>query len=220
MDFILIISILISLGASILVRSRYSKYKKIKNSKGETGFDVAREILDRNGLKDVLILETKGELTDHFDPTKGVIKLSTDIYNGTSIASISVAAHECGHAIQKKVGYSFYNLRASIFPVVRISSILGYIAIMIGLLFQALDLLYIGILFEIVILLFQLVTLPVEFDASNRAKEEIAKLGYSTDELEGINNMLLSAALTYVASVITTLLEIFRLLLIARNNRR
>jgi len=219
MSLLLILAgILVTSLATIYVNSMYSKYKKVNNQRGLTGFDVARHILDKNNLNNVLILETNGNLSDHYDPSKKVIKLSHDIYNGKTIAAISVAAHECGHAIQDKENYSFLRLRASIFPIVNLSSKLGYFAILIGILFSLVDLIWIGILFEVVILLFQLVTLPVEFDASNRALSIIEKDGLvTTTEHNGAKKMLNAAAFTYVAGVLASLFEILRLILIARD---
>lgn len=215
---LIIAGVLITTLASIFVNAMYSKYKKQENKRGITGFDVARKILDKNGLKDVLVLETSGNLSDHYDPTKKVVKLSSDIYNGKTIASIAVAAHECGHAIQDKENYSFLKFRAKIFPLVNLSSKLGYFAIMIGIVFGLTDLIWLGVLFELIILLFQLITLPVEFDASKRAlsiilKEEMV----DNSEHKGAKKMLTSAALTYVAGVLSALFEIFRLVLIARD---
>ncbi len=215
---LIIAGILITTGASLFVNFMYSKYKKVENQKGLTGFDVARNILDKNGLKDVLVLETSGNLSDHYDPTKKVVKLSSDIFHGKTIASIAVASHECGHAIQDKENYSFLRLRAKIVPIVNLSSKLGYFAILLGILFGLTDLIWLGVVFEFVILAFQLITLPVEFDASKRALSIIEREGLvSKDEHNGAKKMLTSAALTYVAGVLSALFEIFRLILIARN---
>lgn len=215
---LVVIGFLITLIAQIFVSSSYKKYKKVLTKSGLQGFEVARRILDRNGLNNVAIVETKGELTDHYDPTRKVVRLSSDIYHGTSIASSSVAAHECGHAVQDKEGYFFLRLRASLVPVVNISSKLGYLAIVIGLIFGALKLAWIGIFLELVILFFQLITLPVEFNASKRAAEflKIEAL-IEKQEQSGSKKMLNAAALTYVASLVSTLLEIFRLVLLVSN---
>ena len=224
-----LISIIIILGATLItggaqayISMNYRKYKEEFVKSGKSGFDVAREILDKNGLSKVLILETQGELTDHYDPSKKVVKLSHDIYNGKTIAAVSVASHECGHAIQDKSGYTFLRFRNKIVPIVNISSKLGYIAIMGGILFDRLNWIYIGIAFELVILLFQLITLPVEFDASKRALALIKKYGIVTeDEHYGAKKMLTSAALTYVAGVLATLAEILRyvLMFIGRDDK-
>lgn len=226
MDLISIILIigatLITGGAQAYISVNYKKYKQVSINSGKTGFDVAREILDRNGLSNVIILETQGELTDHYDPQKKCVKLSHDIYNGKTIAATSVASHECGHAIQDKNGYKFLRFRNSIVPIVNLSSKLGYVAIMAGIALSIMNLIWVGIAFEVVILLFQLVTLPVEFDASNRALKLIKEYGMvNEDEHSGAKKMLTSAALTYVAGVLSTLMEILRLVfMFGRNDRR
>lgn len=212
-EFLLIIGFIISLAAQIYVNVSYRKYKNIENSKGLTGFDVARKILDENGLKDIYVTEVRGNLTDHYDPGRKVIRLSTDIFHGKTIASSSVAAHEVGHAIQDKEGYSFMRFRSMMFPLVRFSSYGGYIAILVGAIFELMDLIWFGIGLEIVILLFQIVTLPVEFNASSRAKDELAKYNLlNNNEINSSDKMLRAAAYTYVASVLTTILQILRLI--------
>ena len=221
LDIILLLAgLLIAVIAQLYVSSSFSKYKKVQNSKAISGFEVAKTILENNGLSDLYVTETKGVLSDHYDPTRKVIRLSTDIFHGTTIASASVAAHEVGHAIQDKVGYSFMRIRAALFPLVKIASFAGYFAILIGVIAEMLELIWLGIGLEIIILLFQLVTLPVEFDASKRAKVELKKLNLVTDkELIGADKMLKAAAYTYVASVVTTLLQIVRLVLIYGSRR-
>ena len=212
---LVIIGFLITLIAQIFVNSSYKKYKKVNVKSGLKGFEVARKMLDSNGLTNVKIEEVKGELTDHYDPSSKVVRLSTDIYHVSTIASSSVAAHECGHAIQDKEGYFFLRLRANLVPIVNISSKLGYFAILIGLIFGFLNLAWIGIFLELAILLFQLITLPVEFNASKRANEFLNKEALiEKTEQDGSKSMLNAAAMTYVASVISTILEIFRLILI------
>ncbi len=220
-DIVYIVSILITLIAQIIVSSSYSKYKKILNSKDYTGYDTARRILDNNGLEDIIILETKGNLTDHYDPKRKVVKLSTDIYHGSSIASVSVAAHECGHAIQDKNKYLPMRIRSAIIPFVNICTRLGYFVILISLLFNMAQLLEVGIILLLAMLLFQLITLPVEFNASKRALKILEKEKIlSSDEKTNAKSMLSAAAFTYVASVLTTLLQIFRLILISNDRRR
>ena len=210
----------ITLLAQIFVSSSYKKYKKIETKSGLQGFEVARRILDMNGLHNVDIVETQGELTDHYDPTRKVVRLSTDIYHGKTIASSSVAAHECGHAVQDKEGYFFLRLRVSLVPLVNISTKVGMIALMIGLIFGALKLAWLGIFLELGILLFQLITLPVEFDASKRAAEYLKKEALiEAKEQSGSKKMLNAAAMTYVASVVSALLEILRLVLLVSNRR-
>lgn len=214
------ISFAITLIAQILVSARYSKYSKITNSKGLTGFDVAKKILEKNDLGDIYVVETKGYLSDHYDPGHNVIRLSHGVFHGESLSAAAIAAHEVGHAIQKKQGNFFMKIRSFIFPVVNFSSKFGYIAILIGLIFGYMRLFYLGIFMLFVILFFQLVTLPVEFDASRKAMANLEKYNILlADEKRGARKVLVAAALTYVASLVTTLLEIFRLLLVVMGNR-
>ncbi len=213
---LMLISVVITVGAQIYVNVSYNKYQKIENKKKLTGFDVARTILDSNGLKSIYITETSGMLSDHYDPTKRVVKLSKDIYRGKSIASLSVAAHEVGHALQDKEGYKFLKFRLFIFPLVNFASRFGYIAILIGFLFSLINLIWTGIALLFFILLFQLVTLPVEFNASNRAIRELKKNQLlATNEMEGSKSMLSAAAMTYVAGVAASFLQLLRLILLA-----
>ena len=221
MDFYLIsygltfLAFIITLSAQLYISSSYRKFKKVTINKNINGKAAARKVLDKNGLSNVEILKVSGSLTDHYDPSRKTVSLSTDIYEDNSIASIAVACHECGHAIQDKEGYLMLRIRHALIPLVNISSYAGYIAIMIGVFFSFIKLVWLGIIFEVVILLFQLVTLPVEFNASSRALKQIKELGLlSKDELKGARIMLVAAALTYVASVAATVLEILRLVLI------
>lgn len=217
---LIIISLIITLGSQIFVNGSYKKYKKVNNEKGITGRDAARNILDKNGLSNVGVVETHGYLSDHYDPRSKVVRLSSDIYRGTSVAGISVAAHECGHAIQDKDGYLFMKIRASLVPLVNFSSYAGYFAVMIGLMFGLLNLIWLGIILEIVILVFQIITLPVEINASSRAMKLIKEYNFfNNKELRQGRTMLMAAAMTYIASVATTLIQILRLvLMIGRRN--
>jgi len=220
---LVLIGFLITFIAQIYIKSSYSKYKKINTKSGMDGYEVARRILDSNGLNNIDIVEVQGELTDHYDPSRKVVRLSTDIYHGTSIASSSVAAHECGHAVQDKENYFFLRFRSSLVPLANISSKLGYGAIVIGLIFGITKLAWIGIALEMVILLFQLITLPVEINASKRAGEFLKKEALvEKSEQVGSKKMLRAAALTYVASLVSTLLQVLRLVLIvaSRDDRR
>ena len=226
MDYFLInyglvfLGIIITLVAQIFVSSSYNKYKKVKNKNGLTGFEVARKILDENGLQNIHIVEIKGNLTDHYDPSRKVVRLSTEIFNGTSIASTSVAAHECGHAIQDKDNYNFMRIRGKLVQIVNLSSKLGYLAVFIGIIFSLFDLAIFGIILLLAMLLFELITLPVEFDASNRAAKQIENLNLlEGKEKDQSKTMLRAAAFTYVAALVTTLLEILRLFLLATNRR-
>lgn len=205
--------------AQAFVSGAYARYKKVKNDRGLSGLDVARQILDKYGLQDVYVTETQGKLSDHYDPSRKVVRLSKEIYHGTSIASVSVAAHEVGHALQDKDGYTFMRIRSNLIPIVNFSSSAGYFAILFGFFFGYFRLIWIGIFLEVIILLFQLVTLPVEFDASKRAKKELEENGMlGSAELKKSSRMLMAAAFTYVASVLTSILQILRLVLMARDN--
>ena len=175
-DILLLLSIVVVAFAQCYISMNYNKYKNISNKNDITGWEVARKILDENGLQDVYVTETSGNLSDHYDPSRKVIKLSKDIYNGKTIASIAVAAHEVGHAIQHKDNYAFLKFRTKLVPFVNFASYAGYFAILLGCIFGYLDLIWLGIFAEIVILLFQLVTLPVEFDASSRALVQLKKI--------------------------------------------
>ena len=215
------LALIVAISAQTYVNSSYSKYKKVLNTKRLSGADAARKMLDANGMSDVRINMVKGVLSDHYDPRTKTVNLSQDIYRGETVAAVSVACHECGHALQDKEGYVFMRIRASLVPLVNLSSKIGYFAILLGFLFSILDLIWIGIFAVIAILVFQLVTLPVEFDASSKALREEEKMGLlTTSELKGSKTMLRAAALTYVASVTSTLLEILRLVLLAVSRNR
>ena len=218
---LVIIGAVITLIAQFFVNSSYNKYKQRSNNSGITGRKVARKILDANGLADVKVMEVAGTLTDHYDPTKKTVNLSTDIYKDSSIASVAVAAHECGHAIQDKVGYTFLRIRHKLVPTVNLCSKLGYLVIGIGLLFGAYNLAMFGLILLCAILLFQLVTLPVEFNASRRAMEQLRILNLADDiGQNGVKSMLSAAAMTYVASLASTLLQMLRLFLIISSRSR
>ena len=210
----MIISLVITLGAQLFVSGAYSKYSKVKNKKRMSGSEAARYILDKNGLKDVKVRRVGGYLSDYYDPRNKTVNLSSANYENASVGALSVACHECGHAIQDKVGYTFMRIRAALVPFVNFSSYAGYFAILFGCLFDSMNLIWFGIFAEMVILLFQIVTLPVEIDASKRAIKELDKYELlDKDELSGGKTMLIAAALTYVASVATTVIQILRLIL-------
>lgn len=215
MDIILmIISLVITLGAQLFVSGAYSKYSKVKNKKRMSGSEAARYILDKNGLEDVKVRRVGGYLSDYYDPRNKTVNLSSVNYENASVGALSVACHECGHAIQDKVGYTFMRIRAALVPFVNFSSYAGYFAILFGCLFDSMNLIWFGIFAEMVILLFQIVTLPVEIDASKRAIKELDKYELlDKEELSGGKTMLIAAALTYVASVATTVIQILRLIL-------
>lgn len=214
-----LIGFLIALLAQWNVKSTYSKYKKIHNSRGITGAMAARQILDQNGLYHVRIESVSGELTDHFDPRTNVVRLSDGVYNSTSVAAVGVAAHEVGHAIQYAQEYAPMRLRAAIIPATQIGSTLSYSLVVLGVIFQALPLIDLGILLFSLVVLFQLVTLPVEFNASRRALNTLGS-GHILDsnEVSQSGKVLTAAALTYVAALATALLNLLRLIAI-RGNR-
>ena len=212
---LIMLGLIVVLGAQININSSYKKYKKISLSKRISGQEVARKILDANNLQNVYVVATNGELSDHYDPSRKVVKLSYDVFHGETIAAAAVAAHECGHAIQDKEGYFFMVLRSVLVPIVNLISYLGYFGLIVSIFAGITGYIKLSILVLLATILFQLVTLPVEFNASRRAKEQLEKLGLvDSDELNGTSKMLFSAALTYVASLLSNLLQLLRLILI------
>jgi len=216
----LIPSIIFAMYAQTKVRSTFAKYLRIHGKKGYSGFQVARYILDHNNMRDVPIEITKGQLSDHYDPKKRVVRLSNDVYNGTSLASISVAAHETGHAIQHAHGYVPLSFRNAIFPIANIGSRAAWFFVIIGLIMSMPALLDLGILLFTAAVLFQVITLPVEFNASSRAMRLLDEGGFIVgDEYNHSKKVLRAAALTYVAAMATAVSQLIRLLLI-RGRRR
>lgn len=208
------IGIIIVLRAQFQISSSYKKYSEIKNKFDLTGQEVARKILDANGLNDIYVIQNKGELTDHYDPTRKVVKLSKGVFGENTIAAISIAAHEVGHAIQDKEGYTFMKIRSALVPVVNFISYVGYFALFISIIGGITGYLKTSIFIILATLVFQLVTLPVEFNASKRGKEQLIKLGLiDTVEMSEVSNMLNAAAMTYVASFISSLLNLLRLVI-------
>ncbi len=217
-----LIGLAITSLAQLAITTNYGKYKKVEATSHKRGCEVAKEILNKHGLRNVNVVEVAGNLTDHYDPKDKVVRLSSDIYSGSSIASVSVAAHECGHAIQDKIGYTPMRIRSKLVPVVNFSTKIGYLVIVIGLAAGLLKIAVIGLILLLSMLLFQLVTLPVEFDASRRGKIELDELHIlSSDEQVGSAKMLRAAAFTYVASVLSTLAQMLRLAIqIAASRKR
>ena len=214
------LALIIPLIAQLMVSSRYKKYNNIDNDKKITGFEVARKILDKNGLNNLYIVETRGTMSDHYDPKRKTVRLSSDVFHGTSIAALAIASHECGHAIQDKNGYLFMKIRSFIFPIVGLGTKFAYVVLMIGLIANMLNFIWAGIMLVGLGLVFQLVTLPVEFDASKRALNELENTGIvHSNDISGAKSMLTAAAMTYVAGVLSSALEILRLILIFTNRR-
>lgn len=222
MDFDLLLILLIiflPILASVYIRISYSRNLKKQASQNLTGYDVARKILDENNLNDLIIVETNGTLTDHYDPSRKVVRLSKEVYHGTSVASNAIAAHEVGHAIQDKEGYTFMRIRSAIFPIVNILSNISYYIIIIGFILEFIELVWLGIIFVGSGVLFQIITLPVEINASKRAGKELERLNMvSTDDSIGVKNMLTAAALTYVAGVLAGILQLVRLISRLKDN--
>ena len=216
---LLIPAIIIGIWAQSKVSSTYRKYKNVRTINGYNGADIARMILDVAGLYNVPVLETRVELTDHYDPRSKVIRLSSDIYHGTSIAAAGVAAHECGHAIQHAQSYKPLVLRTSIATAVNFTSQMSIILFMIGLFLGFSGLTTIGIIFFSFAVFYQLITLPVEFNASNRALKilESRSILYG-DEVKGAKNVLNAAAMTYVAAALMSISQLIRLIAISNRN--
>ncbi len=218
---ILIPGILLALYAQIKVNSTYAKYKGIRNSRMITGHECARRILDANGLQNVQIQAVRGNLTDNYNPVNQVLNLSEEVYNGTSISSVSIAAHECGHALQHAQGYAPIRVRSALVPVVNAASILSWVLILAGYFFALFNLTTIGIIFFSSTVIFQLVTLPVEFNASDRALVQLESLGIATDtEIYGAKKVLNAAAFTYIAATIVALLQLLRIIMLFGGRRR
>lgn len=215
---LMLIIIVLPLYANIKINSTYSKYSKKQNSGKLTGKEVAEKILEMNGLNNVKVGRINGSLTDHYDPRNKTISLSDGIYNSNSISACAVAAHEVGHAIQDKERYSMLVFRSKLVPVVNFTSRLSSILVFSGFIFDLFNFITIGAILLTVGLFFQLITLPVEFDASKRAKEELQKCGLiEKQDTKDATKVLKAAAFTYVAGFLASALQIVRLLLISRN---
>ncbi|WP_026694840.1 zinc metallopeptidase [Peribacillus kribbensis] len=211
--FILII--LVPLYAQFKVKSTYNKYSRVHNSSGRTGAQVARSILDSHGLYHVGVEETRGFLSDHYDPRSKTVRLSSSNFHGYSLSSAAVSAHEVGHAIQDQQNYAFLRFRHALVPVANIGSNFSWILILIGIFAHLSGLLLLGIVFMALAVLFQVVTLPVEFNASSRAMNEVVQLGLiHRDEERETRKVLNAAALTYVAAAAVAVLELLRLVFI------
>ena len=219
--FVVLPGLLIGLWAQCRLHSAFGKYSEIPVESGLTGAQAARRILDDAGLNDVPVEEVEGQLTDHYDPTKRALCLSSDNYSGNSIAAVGVAAHESGHALQHQAAYAMLNLRMMLVPVTQFSSATFGIILFLGWLMHEMKFaLPIVIVLFSIITLFQLITLPVEYDASHRAKEQLFRLGLVREsERAGVAKVLDAAALTYVAALVSSLLTLLYYVTAARDNR-
>ncbi|MBQ6833282.1 MAG: zinc metallopeptidase [Lachnospiraceae bacterium] len=220
---LVLIGALISLWAQGRVTSTFNKYSKVRSRTGMTGADAAMRLLRAQGIYDVSVRPVSGNLTDHYDPRTKVVNLSESVYYATSVAAIGVAAHECGHAMQHNEGYAPLNFRSALVPVVNFGSKLSWPLILLGVLFGGVGstLCQVGILMFTLVVLFQLVTLPVEFNASKRAVKLLDSQGIlAGDEVQGTKKVLGAAALTYVAAAASTILQLLRLIILYGGRRR
>jgi len=212
-------ALIITIWSQIKLRSTYAKFSQVGAAAGLTGAEVARNILDREGLREVPVNEVEGQLTDHYDPRDRSVNLSTNIFHGTSLAALGVAAHETGHALQHKAAYGPMSLRMAIIPVTQFGSAAAPLIFMSGLFMQLGFLMSLAIWLFSAFVLFQLVTLPVEYDASSRAKKQLAGMGIlDAKETTGVRKVLSAAALTYVAGLLVAVLELAKWIFIANRS--
>jgi Zn-dependent membrane protease YugP len=218
---IIIPAIIFALIAQINVTSTFQKYSKVRNARGFTGRDVARQILDNNGLYNVRIEQVSGNLSDHYDPRNNVVRLSDSVYNSSSVAAIGVAAHEVGHAIQHSQGYTPIKIRSAIIPVSQIGSSLAVPLVILGLILSIQPFITFGILLFTTVVFFQAITLPVEFNASRRALATLRdNFILDGEELSQSKKVLTAAALTYVAALFSSLMSLLRLILLSGRRKR
>ncbi|MDD3410988.1 MAG: zinc metallopeptidase [Eubacteriales bacterium] len=218
---LLVPGLLLGLWAQFRVKSAYAKYSRVHASSGLTADEAARRMLRDSGNGGVALASVKGELTDHYDPKSNTLRLSEGVYGSTSVAAIGIAAHECGHAMQQGSGYAPLKLRSAIVPVVNIGSNLYFPLFLLGIVFSWEPLVTVGICCFALTLVFSLVTLPVEFNASKRALQTLSAGNYLTaDEMDGARAVLNAAAMTYVAAAISSLLQLLRLVILSRRNSR
>lgn len=221
MDFLILIAFGISIWASFRVKGTFQRYAQVPIHSGMTGYEAARRMLDMNGLYDVPVEPVSGQLTDHYDPVKRVVRLSEPVYNSRSIAAVSVACHEVGHAVQHKEHYPALVMRHRMFPVVNFASGIGPYLILAGLLLQFGNLFLLGIILFSAAVVFQLVTLPVEFNASGRARRMMVASGFITAEEDRHSAKVLNAAaLTYVAAALISVLQLLKFIAIFLGSRR
>ena len=218
--FLTIVLFFVSLIASGVVKSRFRKYAKDQTANGMTGAMAAERILRTNGIYDVTIQQVSGTLSDNYNPTNNTLNLSTEVFGGNNVSAVAVAAHECGHAIQHAQAYPLLMLRKSLVPVCNIGSMGSYIAILLGILFSMSGLITLGAVLFSGIVLFNLITLPVEVDASRRALAEVERLNLLTDEeLAGGKKVLFAAGMTYFISLVASIVQLLRLLSLANRRR-
>ncbi|MBR2808418.1 MAG: zinc metallopeptidase [Oscillospiraceae bacterium] len=218
--FLTIVLFFVSLIASGVVKSRFRKYAKDQTANGMTGAMAAERILRANGIYDVTIQQVSGTLSDNYNPTNNTLNLSTEVFGGNNVSAVAVAAHECGHAIQHAQAYPLLMLRKSLVPVCNIGSMGSYIAILLGILFSMSGLITLGAVLFSGIVLFNLITLPVEVDASRRALAEVERLNLLTDEeLAGGKKVLFAAGMTYFISLVASIVQLLRLLSLANRRR-
>ena len=218
--WMVLIGALIALYAQFRVSAAYSKWSRVPSSTHMTGAQIARQILDGNGCQNVRIEAINGKLTDHYDPENGVLRLSSEVYGSTSIAALGVAAHEAGHAIQDAQNYAPLRIRSTLVPIANIGFGAAIPLFMLGLIFSWQPLVEIGILCFALAVLFYVVTLPVEFNASGRAVAVLSESYLPEEEVRGVKAVLSAAARTYVAAALQALLQLLRLILLSSNNRR
>lgn len=223
---IVVPALLLSIWASAHVNRTFKKFSKRSSVCGKTGYDVAKMILEKNGLSDIQVVKTSGNLTDHYDPKRNVIKLSAEVYDGTSMSAIGVAAHECGHAIQLSKNYFPMKIRSVLVPITNIGSRISMPLILLGIVFSFvgsffINIAYLGVACFSLCVIFQLVTLPVEFNASRRAMAVLKDSGdFSQAELKQSKKVLSAAALTYVAALAVSFAQLLRLFIIVAGNDR
>jgi Zn-dependent membrane protease YugP len=218
--FVLLPGLLIGIWAQMKLHSAYAKYSQVPVESGLTGAEAARRILDQAGLVNVPVEEIPGQLSDHYDPMKRALFLSSDNYSGRTIAAVGVAAHEAGHALQHQVGYSLFNLRMALVPVTQFATYAWIGILLLGMFLHFSHLMTLAVIIFSVLTLFQVVTLPVEYDASARAKDQLFRLGLvREDERSGVSSVLDAAALTYVAAMVSSVLNLLYLIMSARDER-
>lgn len=218
--FVMLPGLLIALWAQAKLMAAYNRYRRVPTSSGLSGAEAARAILDRAGLFDVPVGEVPGHLTDHYDPTKRALFLSSENFHGRSVAAIGVAAHEAGHALQHQAAYAPLNLRMAMVPVTQFASMAVFGILLLGILLHMSKLLWVAVALFAVVTLFQLITLPVEFDASRRARVQLFELGLvHQEEAEGVSRVLNAAALTYVAALVTAILQLLYYISLAQRSR-